>query len=74
MIHELALRLFFDKPLIMCIGIFTVIFIILTATIGFINYKGIKVIPIKWHPILAIITITIVFTHSFLGLSIFINN
>lgn len=73
MIHGLALTLFLGKPLVMYGGIVTFLLMTFTATVGFLNFKGIQTIPFKWHPRLAIITITIAIIHAILGLSILFN-
>jgi len=73
MIQNIAYFLIFGKPLIMYIGIFTLLFVIFTATIGFLNYKGIKIIPFKWHLIFAILTIAFAVIHAIFGLSIFLD-
>jgi len=73
MINSLALTLFLGKPLIMYGGIFALLFILFTATVGALNYKGITVVPFRWHPRLAIITILFALIHAFFGLSIWFN-
>ena len=73
MIHNIALTLFLDKPLVMYGGIMTFLLLLFTATVGALNFKGITVIPFKWHPRLAIITIIIATIHAILGLSILFN-
>lgn len=73
MINNFAYILFFGKPLIMYLGIITFILIVFTATVGALNFKGIKIIAFKWHPVLAIISIIVAFIHGLLGLSIFFN-
>jgi hypothetical protein len=54
-------------------GIFTLLLMLSTATVGALNFKGISVIPFKWHPRLAITTITIAIIHAILGLSVYFN-
>ena len=73
MIHNLALTLFLGFPLIMYGGIATFLLILFTATVGALNIKGIKTIPFKWHPRLAIITIVFAIIHGILGFSILLN-
>lgn len=72
MIHTLALTTLFGLPLVVYGGVTTLLLVISTATIGFLNFKRIFIIPFKWHPILALITITIAIIHGILGLSIFL--
>jgi len=73
MIHNIALTLFLGKPLVMYGGIFTFLLILCTATIGALNFKGIHVVPFKWHPRLAVTTIIVASVHAIFGLSIFFN-
>jgi hypothetical protein len=73
MIHNLALSLFLGQPLVMYGGIFTFLLLLFTATVGALNFKGIVVIPFKWHPRLAIITIVVAIVHAIFGLSILLN-
>lgn len=73
MIHNIALILFLGKPLVMYGGILTFLLLLFTATVGFLNFKGISVIPFKWHPRLAILTIIIAIIHAIFGLSILFN-
>ena len=72
MIHTLALKIFFGLPLVVYGGITTLLLIFVTATVGFLNFKGITIIPFKWHPRLVIMTIIVALFHGFLGLSIFL--
>lgn len=73
MVHNLAFTLFLGQPLVMYLGIITFLLLLFTATVGFLNFKGIAVIPFKWHPRLALITIIIALIHGILGLSILLN-
>ncbi len=73
MIHKAAFFPIFGHPLIIYIGILTVVCILCTATIGLLNYKGIKIIPFKWHIIFAVTTISLALVHGLFGLSIFLD-
>ena len=73
MIHSIALTMFLGKPLVMYGGILTFLLLLSTATVGFLNFKGISVIPFKWHPRLALTTIIVAVIHAIFGLSIFFN-
>jgi ABC-type proline/glycine betaine transport system permease subunit len=59
----------FGIPVIMVLGIITLISVITTATIGFMVFKGTKKIPFRWHIRLAILSITLAVLHGLLGLS-----
>jgi hypothetical protein len=41
--------------------------------VGALNYRGIQIIPFKWHPRLAVITIIVAILHGILGLSAYFN-
>ena len=73
MIHTLALTMFLGKPLVMYGGIFTFLLLLFTATVGFLNFKGITIIPFKWHPRLALTTIIVAIVHGLFGLSVYFN-
>ncbi|MDD4931669.1 MAG: hypothetical protein PHG66_06020 [Candidatus Colwellbacteria bacterium] len=59
----------FGKPLIMYLGIITLLSFISTATIGFLNFKGIRKIPFKWHPRMALISLSLALIHGLFGIS-----
>lgn len=73
MLHTLAYTLIFGKPLIMYGGLTTFALLLFTATVGALNFKGITVIPWRWHPRLAVIVIILALFHGLLGLSVFFN-
>lgn len=73
MIRNIAYILILGKPLVMYGGILTFLLLLFTATVGALNFKGIAVIPFKWHPRLAIATIIIAIIHAIMGLSIYFN-
>jgi hypothetical protein len=73
MIQYIAYTLILGKPLIMYLGILTYISFIFTATVGYLNFKGKTVIPFKWHPRLATISIILATLHAILGLSAYFN-
>jgi hypothetical protein len=73
MIHNLAFTSFLGFPLFAYLGIITLLLLLTTMIIGALNFKGIRIIPFKWHPRLALATITIGLFHGFLGASILFN-
>jgi len=73
MISAIALTLFLGKPLILYGGLLTFVLLLFTAVVGALNFKGIVVIPFKWHPRLAIITIIVAVIHGLMGLSLWFN-
>lgn len=68
MIAQLAYYSIFGKPIIIYLGVLTLLSFLITAFIGFMNYKGYKKIPFKWHPIMAGVSITLAIIHAILGL------
>jgi hypothetical protein len=72
MIHTIALTLLFGLPLVVYGGFTTLLLVLFTATIGYLNLKGNHFIPFKWHPVIALITIIVAIIHGLLGLSIFL--
>lgn len=68
MISNIAYYLIFGKPLIMYIGILTLLSFSFTAYIGFMNLKGKTKIPLKWHFRMAKISLAVAITHGLLGL------
>lgn len=62
----------FGLPLIVYGGIITFTLLSFTATVGFLNYRGIRMIPFRWHPRLAVLTIIAALLHGLLGLSVFL--
>lgn len=73
MIHNFALMLFLGKPLVMYGGILTLFLMLTTATVGALNFRGITVVPFRWHPRLAVVTILVAMVHAIFGLSIYFN-
>ncbi|MFA5872215.1 MAG: hypothetical protein WC858_05890 [Parcubacteria group bacterium] len=73
MVQTIAYTLILGKPVIMYMGILTYLSFIFTATIGYLNFKGNAIIPFKWHPRMAITSITLATLHAILGLSVYFN-
>jgi hypothetical protein len=73
MIQSIAFTLIFGKPVIMYGGIFTLFLLLTTATIGYLNHHGRPIIPFKWHPRMAALTITVAIVHALFGLSVYFN-
>lgn len=59
--------LIFGKPLMFYLGVFTLALLILTATVGFLNFRGKGGIPFAWHPRLAAAAIISAAIHGALG-------
>lgn len=73
MIEKIAYFLIFGKPLLFYTGIITIFSFWFTALIGFLNFKGYHVISFKWHPRMAIFSISLSIIHAILGLSAYFN-
>ena len=67
MFQEISYAIIFGKPLIMYLGIFTLLSILTTASVGFMNMRGVTIIPFVWHPRLAGFTICLALIHGALG-------
>lgn len=73
MIHNFAYTLIFGKPLIMYGGIITLLLLLFTAAVGWLNFRGIRAIPFKWHPWLAAATVAAAVIHALFGFSVYFN-
>lgn len=73
MINNFAFISFLEIPLVGYLGVVTFLLMLFTATVGALTMKGITLIPFKWHPRLAIMTIVIALIHGILGASIIFN-
>lgn len=67
--ENVTFYLILGKPLILYLGALTLISFLFTATIALLNKKGIHRIPFKWHPRMAVFSITLAFIHGFLGMA-----
>ena len=66
MFQNITYFLIFGKPLIMYLGILTLLAFLFTASIAVMNLKGIRIIPFKWHPVVLDLPF---FLHWFTGCS-----
>lgn len=71
MLKDIAYYLIFGKPLIMYAGILTILSMFTTAYIGFMNLRGKTGIPLKYHFLMAKITLSLAVIHAILGLSLY---
>jgi len=73
MIANIAYYLIFGKPLIMYLGILTLISLLCTATVGYLVFTGKARPPITFttHRLLAYTTIGLALIHGMLGLLIY---
>ena len=68
MFQDISYALFFGKPLILYLGILTLLSFVLTALIAVLNFKGITTIPFKWHSRCAMIALCLALVHGALGI------
>jgi len=67
MLQNITYFMIFGKPLIMYVGILTLLCFLLTASIAALNKKGIHRIPFAWHPRMAMASIALALIHGILG-------
>ena len=72
MIGQIAYFPVLGRPLIMWLGVVTLLCLFFTATIAFLNKRRIRKIPMKYHPLMAKITLVIALIHGLLGLLLYI--
>jgi hypothetical protein len=68
MFQNISYALIFGKPLILYLGVLTLVAFLFTATIAVLNFKGIRIIPFHWHPRCAGIAICLALVHGALGI------
>ena len=68
MFQEVTYFLIFGRPLILYLGVVTILLFFLTAAIAILNRRGIHVIPFVWHPRCAVIAICFAIVHGILGI------
>jgi len=73
MLLKIAYFLILGKPLIFYTGILTILSFWFAAFIGYLNFKGSRLIPFKWHPRVVAGAILLSIIHGLMGLSIYFN-
>ncbi len=68
MFQDITYALIFGKPLIMYLGILTILTFFLTASIAILNFRGIHTIPFSWHPRCAAVALCLAVIHGILGI------
>jgi hypothetical protein len=71
MFQNITYFLIFGKPLIMYMGIITLLSFLITATLGVMIIRGIGKIPFKWHMTMAIISIALAVIHGVMGILLY---
>ena len=72
MFQEITYFPIFGKPLILYLGILTLLAILFTAAIAIMNKKGIRTISFRWHPVCAGCAILLALVHGLLGILAYI--
>jgi len=72
MISQLAYSRVGGLPVVALFGLATLLLLLVTATVGFLNFHGNTRISFKWHPRLAGATITLAIIHAILALSVYL--
>jgi hypothetical protein len=71
MIRQVANYLIFGKPLVMYVGIVTLLTFGLTALIAVMNNRGDQRLPFSWHQKAAKVALLIATVHAILAVSLF---
>ena len=71
MLQNITYFLIFGKPLIMYLGIITLLFFLITAALGLMIIKGIGRVPFKWHMAMAVVSIALAVIHGILGILLY---
>ncbi len=58
-------------PLFLWFGIFALLLFFFTAVVGWMNHRGIRSIPFKWHRRASFTALTLATIHAILALSSF---
>ncbi|PKG33522.1 MAG: hypothetical protein CW742_02565 [Methanoregula sp.] len=64
MLLTLAYTLILGKPLVLWLGLLTLLSVLFTATVAILNRHGIHTIPARWHPRFAAIAIILALIHG----------
>jgi hypothetical protein len=68
MLQDITYFPIFGRPLIMYLGILTLLAFLFTASIAVMTMKGIRTIPFRWHPRCAAAAIVLALIHGTLGI------
>ncbi|OGY26118.1 MAG: hypothetical protein A2Z24_01840 [Candidatus Woykebacteria bacterium RBG_16_44_10] len=67
-ISRLGYYLIFGKPLLLYLGILTLLSFFFTASIAILNRRGIHTIPLVWHFRMAKVSLTLATLHGLLAI------
>lgn len=73
MVYQFAYYSLLGRPVAVYFGMLAFLFMVATATVGYLNFRGKMIVPFKWHPRLAIATLSLAIIHIFLILSAYYN-
>lgn len=69
MVSEIANYIILGRPFFIYFGILALLSLLFTASISFLNVRGIHFIPFKWHPRMAVLTIILALAHAIMVFS-----
>jgi hypothetical protein len=69
MLQEFSYYPIFGRPLIMYLGIVTIVSFLITASIPLLRRSGLVKIPFVWHIRMAVLSICIALVHGMLGMA-----
>jgi hypothetical protein len=68
MFSEITYAPVLGKPLILILGVLTLLGFLLTASIAVLNHRRIRTIPFRWHLRCAVVSIGLAAVHGTLGI------
>ncbi|UUX91933.1 hypothetical protein [Methanoplanus endosymbiosus] len=71
MLYGIAYYYIAGMPLIVLIGLITLIFLFMTGTVVMLNKRGYHKIPMKWHFIFGKITVALGIIHGIFGIFVY---
>lgn len=72
MISSFAYQPIAGLPIVAYVGMITLVLLLATATVGFLNFRGDTRISFKWHPRLAKVAIFFAMIHAIFALSAYL--
>ena len=71
LVKQIAITLILGRTVVFWSGLLTLTSFLFTASIGFSVLHGIKFLPFKWHPRLAITSFVLAAIHAILAFSLY---
>ncbi|WP_321506044.1 hypothetical protein [uncultured Methanoregula sp.] len=68
MFAEITYAPILGKPLILYLGVLTLLGFLITASVAIMNLRGIHTIPFRWHMRCAAVSIALALVHGSLGI------